>query len=263
MSVMPLSAFPIRSLLRCCGALLVMASALAHAGKPVRVYAAASLTQAVGEIADQWQRAGHPRPALVFGASSTLARQIGAGAPADVFVSADSGWMDDLDRRGRITSGTRMDLLGNRLVMIAPRGRRVAIRMQSGFDVSRAFSGRLCMGEPGIVPAGTYARQALQSMGWWTALQPRVVGTEDVRMALAFVERGECALGIVYETDARISRRVDVLARFPAGTHAPIVYPVALVRGASPDASAFHRYLRTPQARAVFERHGFTRPVVR
>ena len=240
--------------------LLLAIPGCASAQQRARVYAAASLTNALEEIADRWQRAGHPRPVLVFGASSTLAKQIESGAPADVFVSADATWMDHLDRAGRLAPGSRTALLGNRLVMIVPRGRRFPVRMQRGFDLPAAFRGRICTGEPGVVPAGTYARQALQSLGWWMALEPRLVGTEDVRTALSFVERGECALGIVYATDARISTRVEVLARFPANTHAPIVYPAALVRGASPEGRAFAQYLRSAQARAVFDRHGFTRP---
>lgn len=252
-------AVPMSAVLRAFALLLLLAaSAAAGAATPARVYAAASLTNALEELAAQWQRAGHPRPVLVFGASSTLARQIGSGAPADAFVSADPAWTLHLERRGRIPAGTRVDLLGNRLAMIVPRGRRFPVRLHRGFDLAGAFKGRVCTGEPATVPAGTYARQALRSMGWWEALEPRLVGTEDVRTALAFVERGECPLGIVYETDARISRRVEVLARFPAGTHAPIVYPAALVRGASPEARAFMHHLRSPRARAVFERHGFT-----
>lgn len=251
-------------LLRTCLLMLLLLTAEAvHAAQPARVYAAASLTDVLEELALRWQRAGHPKPTLVFGASSLLARQIGAGARADLFVSADANWMDHLDRAGRLAKGTRAELLGNRLVMIVPRGRRFPVRMERGFDLPQAFRGRLCTGEPGAVPAGTYARQALLSLGWWSALQPRLVGTEDVRTALSFVERGECALGIVYATDARVSKRVDVLATFPAGTHPPIVYPAALVRGASPEGSAFMRYLRSPQARTVFARHGFTLPRAR
>lgn len=225
---------------------------------PVRVFAAASLTNALEEIATQWQRAGHPRPVLAFGASSTLAKQVEAGAPADLFASADRTWMDYLDARGRIDRASRTDLLGNTLVLIAPKGRRFAARMQPDFRIADAFKGRLCTGEPDIVPVGIYAKQSLQKLGWWPSLQGRVVGTDDVRTALAFVERGECGAGIVYATDARISRKVDVVATFPANTHAPIVYPFAMTKHARPETTAFLRHLRTPQAAAVFRRHGFT-----
>jgi molybdate transport system substrate-binding protein len=230
-----------------------------RAGKaPARVFAAASLTNALEEIATQWQRAGHPRPVLAFGASSTLAKQIEAGAPADLFASADRKWMDYLDARNRIDRGSRVEMLGNTLVLIAPKGRRFEAKMQPGFRIADAFKGKLCTGEPGVVPVGIYAKQALEKLGWWKSLQPRIVGTDDVRTALAFVERGECGAGIVYASDARISRKVEVLAAFPANTHAPIVYPFALVKNARPEAAGFLDHLRTPQAAAVFRRHGFT-----
>jgi molybdate transport system substrate-binding protein len=234
----------------------------AHAGDgvreaPVRVFAAASLTNALDDIAAQWQRAGHPRPSLAYGASSALAKQVEAGAPADVFASADLKWMDYLDQRGRIDHASRINLLGNALVLIAPKGKRFTARMQPGFAIADAFNGKLCTGEPGVVPAGIYAKQSLENLGWWSQLHRRIVGTDDVRTALAFVERGECAAGIVYATDARISDKVEVIATFPAGTHAPIVYPFALVANARPQARAFLRYLQTPQAAAIFQRHGF------
>lgn len=225
---------------------------------PVRVFAAASLTNALDDIAAQWQRLGHPRPSLAHGASSALAKQVEAGAPADVFASADQRWMDYLDQRGRIDRATRVNLLGNTLVLIAPRGRRFAVKMQRGFGIAAAFAGKLCTGEPGVVPVGVYARQSLEHLGWWQPLQGRIVGTDDVRAALAFVERGECAAGIVYATDARISDRVEVIATFPAGTHAPIIHPFALVANARPQARAFLRHLQSAEAAAVFRRHGFT-----
>lgn len=235
------------------------AQASEHAREaPIRVFAAASLTNALEEIATQWQRMGHPRPVLAFGASSTLAKQVEAGAPADVFASADRAWMGYLDARGRIDRASRIELLGNTLVLIAPKQRAFGVKMQPGFRIADAFKGRLCMGEPDVVPSGIYAKQALAKLGWWQGLEPRIVGTDDVRTALAFVERAECGAGIVYATDARISRKVDVIATFPASTHAPIVYPFALTRNARPQAAAFLRQLRTPAAAAIFARHGFT-----
>lgn len=225
---------------------------------PVRVFAAASLTDALNDAAAHWRRAGHPQPSLAFGASSTLAKQVDAGAPADLFASADRQWMDYLARRGRIDSATRTDLLGNTLVLIAPRSKPFTARMRPDFRIAAAFHGKLCTGEPDVVPAGIYAKQALEQLGWLTTLQGRLVGTDDVRTALAFVERGECGAGIVYATDARISGAVVVVAPFPAQTHAPIVYPFALTKHARREARAFLRFLRTPQAAAIFRRHGFT-----
>lgn len=243
-------------------ALCALALALAFpalAEQPVRVFAAASLTNALGDIATEWQKAGHAKPSLAFAASSALAKQIEAGAPADVFASADVTWMDYLDQRGKLQPGTRVNVVGNSLVLIVPQGRRFPVTMKRGFDLAGAFDGKLCTGEPGVVPVGIYAREALQQLGWWNALHSRVVGTDDVRTALAFVERGECPLGIVYATDAKISRKVEVLATFPADTHKPIVYPIAAVRGARPETAAFLQFVKTSKAAAhIFAKHGFT-----
>jgi molybdate transport system substrate-binding protein len=239
---------------------LLGASLVANAEEQTRVFAAASLTNALNDIAVQWQKAGHPNLSLAFAASSTLAKQIDSGAPADVFGSADLTWMDFLGDHGRIVKESRVNLLGNQLVLIAPKGKPVNVEMKAGFDLAAAFSGKLCTGEPGVVPVGIYAKQSLEYLGWWQPLQGRIVGTEDVRTALTFVERGECALGIVYATDAAISDKVEVLATFPETSHKPIVYPFALVKGGRADAKAFLDYLTTsPQAAAVYQHYGFTR----
>jgi len=237
--------------------LSLFSCAASFAEEPVRIFAAASLTNILTEISAQWERRGHPAPRLAFGGSATMARQLAAGAPADLFVAADGRWMDELEKQGRLVPGTRTDLLGNELVLIAPRGRRFDVELRPGFPFSRAFSGKLCIGEPDVVPAGTYAKQSLESLQWWDSLQGRIVGTEDVRSALAFVERGECAAGIVYTTDAAISDRVVVIARFPLQSHAPIVFPVALLMNATPQAHDYLAYLRSQAAAAIFRRHGF------
>lgn len=238
--------------------LLVLLPFAAHAEEPARIYAAASLTNALTDIAEQWTQAGHPKPTLVFAASSALAKQIENGAPADVFASADRKWMDYLVERSRIDPASRVELLGNELVLIAPAGKEFTVEMKSGFDLAAAFKGKVCTGEPESVPVGIYAREALTTLGWWTALAPRIVGTDDVRTALAFVERGECPLGVVYATDAAISKKVAVIGRFPAETHTPIVYPFALVTGAGADSGAFLDYLKTNAATGVFKHYGFT-----
>jgi molybdate transport system substrate-binding protein len=239
-------------------ALLALAGP-AFAEQPVRVFAAASLTNALNDIGAAWEKAGHPKPSLAYAASSALAKQIEAGAPVDVFASADLAWMDYLDQRGKIAPGTRVNLLGNDLVLIVPKGQTVPVEMKGGFDFAGAFKGKLCTGEPGVVPVGIYARQSLEALGWWAALKGRIVGTDDVRTALAFVERGECPLGIVYATDAKVSSKVDVLKAFPADTHKPIVYPFAVVKGARPEAQAFVRFVQTSAAAAdIFDRYGFT-----
>ena len=246
-----------RWLIACLTALSLALGHAAGADEGVRVYAAASLTNALNDILAEWAKEGHPQPKLVLAASSTLAKQIEAGAPADIFASADLKWMDYLDERHEVVTSSRTNLLGNTLVLIAPKGKRFDVQMQPDFAIEQAFSTKLCMGEPASVPSGIYGKQALESLGWWPRLQNRVVGTDDVRTALAFVERGECALGIVYATDAAISDRVEVLAPFPANSHDPIVYPFALLEGAAPEARAFLDYLGTARAQAVFRKCGF------
>lgn len=221
----------------------------------VRVYAAASLGTALKEIAATWQAGRDDRIVANFAASSTLAKQLELGAPADLFISADRLWMDYLEQHARIDRASRRDLLGNRLVLIAPTAEPKTVAMGAG-QVPEFF-GKLCMGEPGSVPAGVYGKQALIALDWWQGLKGRIVATEDVRGALAFVERGECLLGIVYETDARGSSKVMIAGKFPASTHEPVVYPAALLVTASPVAREFFDYLSGPEARVVFLRHGF------
>ena len=236
----------------------LLGAPLAHAEEAVRVFAAASLTDALGDIARQWQKAGHPAPTLALGASSSLAKQIESGAPADLFASADLKWMEYLGDKDKVTAASRRNLLGNTLVLIAPKGRRFAVEMKQGFDLAGAFKGKLCTGEPGVVPVGIYAKQSLESLGWWKDLSGRIVGTDDVRTALAFVERGECPAGIVYATDAAISSKVEVISQFPESSHDPIIYPFALVKGGRREGQALLDYLSTAEATAVFERHGFS-----
>lgn len=236
---------------------LLLASNAARAEQAVRVFAAASLSSALNEIGQQWQQAGHPAPSLAYGASSVLAKQIAAGAPADLFASADLGWMDHVEQNNRLAAGTRISLLGNALVLIAPKGRGFKVELRAGYPIGSSFNGKLCTGETATVPAGIYAKQSLSALGWWDALQGRIVGTDDVRVALAFVERGECAAGIVYATDAAISEKVEVLATFPAGSHQAIAYPFALTADARPEAAAFLAHLKSPAAAAAFRRQGF------
>ncbi|MFZ5757234.1 MAG: molybdate ABC transporter substrate-binding protein [Pseudomonadota bacterium] len=247
---------PWRPELRCAAALLLLMSPVTIAAETVTVYAAASLTRALNDIAKEY-RAGHDADLkFSFAGSGTLARQIEAGAPAQVFASADRQWMDYLEQRGLIADGSRRELLGNTLVLITPADRPRPVRMQKGFDLPASFDGKLCTGDTASVPAGIYAKEALQNLGWWPGLEKRIVGAGDVRTALIFVERGECPLGIVYRTDA-IGSRVAVAGEFPANSHTPIIYPFALLPKATPAAQAFFRHLDGDAARAVFVRHGF------
>jgi molybdate transport system substrate-binding protein len=235
--------------------------ARAQSAAPV-VLAAASLQEALGEAADAWARQRHPRPVLSFAGSSALARQIEAGAPADLFISADEAWMDRLDQRSLLAPGSRRIIAGNRLVLIAPSDSPVKLRIAKGFPLARALgSGRLAMADPAAVPAGRYGRAALEALGVWAAVEPRVVRSENVRAALALVERGEAPLGIVYATDAAASRKVRVVGVFPASSHPPIRYPAARLKTAkAKDAPAFLAFLGSRQARVIFARHGFSAP---
>ncbi|MEA3537745.1 MAG: molybdate ABC transporter substrate-binding protein [Pseudomonadota bacterium] len=242
-------------------ALLGADPARAQSAAPV-VLAAASLQEALSEAADAWARQRHPRPVLSFAGSSALARQIEAGAPADLFISADEAWMDRLEQRSLLAPGSRRVIAGNRLVLIAPSDSPVKARIAKGFPLARALgSGRLTMADPAAVPAGRYARAALEALGVWAAVEPRVVRSENVRAALALVERGEAPLGIVYATDAAASRKVRVVGVFPASSHPPIRYPAARLRTAkAKDAPAFLAFLGSRQARVIFARHGFSAP---
>lgn len=244
-------------------ALLAFAMPAARAGEgaaaPVTVFAAASLKESLDAAARAWEREGGVPVRVSYAASSALARQIARGAPADVFLSADRDWMDDLDRRGLLRAGSRRDLLGNTLVLVAPRAARMPpVALSRPASVASALGdGRLALALTASVPAGKYARAAFGSLGLWDALKPRVVESENVRAALLLVARGEARMGVVYASDARAEPRVRVLAAFPARTHPPIVYPVAVTAASRhPRATAFAAWLRTPAARAVFRRHG-------
>jgi molybdate transport system substrate-binding protein len=233
----------------------------AHA-RPLTVFAAASLKEAFDEIAAAFaaQQRGE-RPVIAYAASSALARQIESGAPADVFVSADLDWMDVLDRAGLLLPGTRRNIAGHALVLVAPADRPVRLAPAPGFAlVAAVHGGRLALADPVSVPAGRYARAALTALGVWPAVAPHVAPAENVRVALALVARGEAPLGVVYATDAHDDPRVMVAGTFPAATHPPIVYPAAAVTGAQPAARAFLAFLGTAQAQAILARHGFVAP---
>ena len=240
--------------------LFSLTSAAADAGKPpVTVFAAASLSNVLQELGHGFTRETSIPVRFSFAASSALARQIENGAPADVFFSADLEWMDYLEMRRLIRSDTRRRALGNRLVLIAPAGSKVKLKIEPGFPLAAVLGkGRLATGDPDAVPVGRYARQALTALGVWNAVADRIVRADSVRSALAFVDRDEAPLGIVYETDALIDKRVRVVDVFPDDTHMPIVYPIALTSGATADAARFVAYIRGPAGDAGFKAYGFT-----
>ncbi|MCA3248411.1 MAG: molybdate ABC transporter substrate-binding protein [Azospirillum sp.] len=226
----------------------------------ITVYAAASLAGAFEAMVEPLRAQGIS-PRFSFAASSTLARQIEQGALADVFASADEEWMDHLGARGLVAPGTRRVFAGNRLVLIAPadRPRAADIGPATDFAALLGPGGRLAVGDPAHVPAGRYARQAFEALGRWSDLRGRIAAADNVRAALALVERGEAPLGVVYATDARASARVAVVGIFPADLHPPIVYPAAIVaRRDAPAARAFLAYLESADGKAVLRRFGFT-----
>lgn len=227
----------------------------------VLVFAAASLTDALQEIGAAYERTSTVRVKMSFDASSNMARQIEAGAPADLFFSADTQWMDYLQSRNLVQTASRHNVVGNRLVLIAPAASRIKLKIAPHFPLAAALGdGHLATGAPDSVPIGRYARAALSTLGVWDEVAGRIVGAENVRAALMYVARGEAPLGIVYASDALIDKNVRVVDTFPANTHEPILYPVALTRTAKPETAGFLSYLLGPQAHAVFIRYGFTEP---
>ncbi|ETI59051.1 molybdenum ABC transporter substrate-binding protein [Sphingobium sp. C100] len=252
-------------LLRALALLSLLCAPMAQAAPDRRgplLLAAASMQEAMTAAADAWAARGHPRPVLSFAGSSALARQIKAGAPADLFLSADEDWMNDVERAGLIMRGTRADLAGNRLVLVRPAKGRVSLRVGRNMPIARALGrGRLAMANPDSVPAGKYGKAALTALGVWPSVEARVARADNVRAALALVERGATPLGIVYATDARASRSVAVVGTFPAYSHAPIRYPLArLATSRNQDAEAFRRFLLSATGRSILARYGFSAP---
>ncbi len=244
--------------------------ALAAAVLPLRagadellIFAAASLKPALDEIiaTPETQAIGEIKAS--YAASSQLEHQIEAGAPASIFISADQDWMNAADAKGKIVKATRVDLLGNALVLVAPKDSKVALTIAPKFDLAGALGkdGHLALGEPNSVPAGKYAKASLTSLGVWDSIEARVVSADNVRAALNFVAKGEAPLGVVYRSDAVSEPAVRVVDTFPDASHAPIVYPIAIVADHdTPAARRFLERLRTPAAQAIFTRYGFDAP---
>lgn len=241
----------------CLTALFTMSFTVNAAGD-LKVYAASSMTNAIDEIAQNFEDKYKVTITPVYGGSSSIARQIMNGAPADVFISANTKWMDYLVDNGVVRSDSVTNLVHNRLVLIAP------ISSDSmPFDLSNASEwetalngGRLALGNPGSVPAGMYAKESLTTLGVWNHIQSEVAPAKNVRLALALVERGEAPLGAVYKTDARLTDKVKVVAEFSDKTHSPIVYPAALVNDRT-ESKQFFQYLKSDEAKTVFMRYGF------
>jgi molybdate transport system substrate-binding protein len=242
-------------------AVLLWCAPVARAASPegVLIFAAASLTDALTEVADAYATAGKPKPVLSFAASAALAKQIENGAPAVMFISADEQWMDYLAERKLIAADTRASFLGNTLVLIAPADRPLNVTIAPSFPLAQALGiGKLSLADPESVPAGRYAKAALESLGVWGSVEANVVRGDNVRNALAFVERGEAAAGIVYGTDAVLTKKVVVAGVFPADSHPPISYPLAVTAAHdTPAARAFKDFLLGEDAKAVYRKYGF------
>jgi molybdate transport system substrate-binding protein len=230
----------------------------------ILVFAAASLTDALQELGAAYEKTAAVQIKMSFDASSNLAHQIEAGAPADLFFPADAQWMDYLESRHLIQSATRRNVVGNQLVLIAPAESRIKLEIAPHFALAAALGqGRLATADPDSVPAGRYARSALATLGVWDGVAGRLARAENVRAAMRYVARGEAPLGIVYSSDALVDRSVRVVDTFPADTHEPIVYPLALTTSARGEALGFWAYLLGPQGRAVFVKYGFTEPAAK
>ncbi|PSW05441.1 molybdate ABC transporter substrate-binding protein [Photobacterium lipolyticum] len=239
---------------------LVISVAPTYASEKVTVFAAASLTNAITELAGLYKEKAGIDATLSFASSSTLARQIAQGAPADIYLSANNKWMDYVSQQQMIEPETRQSLLTNSLVLVAPKSYSDdKIEVSASWDLSQALQGtRLAVGDPAHVPAGRYAKESLQTLGLWQQAEPLLARANNVRSALVLVERGEAMLGMVYKTDALISKQVKQVAEIPASSHQPIEYPIAIVNAMSrPEVKDFYQFLQSEQALAVFTKYGF------
>ena len=240
---------------------LGQARPVAQTGDAVLVFAAASLQNVLDDLAAPVLKATGVRMRMSYAASSALARQIESGAPAGLFISADLDWMNYLADRKLIRVESRVNLLGNQLVLVATKGHATRLKIRPGFNLAQALDReRLALPDPVAVPAGKYAREALTKLGVWDSVAKKIAATENVRAALVLVARGEAPLGIVYRTDALVEPGVVIVDAFPESTHVPIVYPAAVTATASAAAVKVLDYLKSPAARVVFDKYGFTAP---
>lgn len=234
-------------------------SAVLAQDKSLTVFAAASMKNALDDVSAAYTEKSGVKIVASYAASSALAKQIEQGAPADIFVSADIAWMDYVIGKKTINEPTRINLLGNSLVLIAPKDSKIdKVAIGPGFDLAKlAGDGKIATGDVRAVPAGKYARAALEKLGVWQAAEPKLAMAENVRTALALVARAEAPLGIVYSTDAKIEPGVRIVGTFPAGSHAAIIYPVAATATAKPEAAGYLAFLRSSAAKTIFEKYGF------
>jgi molybdate transport system substrate-binding protein len=229
-------------------------------GGDLVVFAAASMKNALDSVNAQWKKETGKSAKISYASSSALAKQIENGAPAQVFISADLAWMDYIAKKNLVRADTRSNLLGNRIVLIAPKDQAKAVDIKPGFDLAKVIGdGRLAMANVDSVPAGKYGKASLEKLGIWPSVAGKLAQAENVRAALLLVSRGEAPAGIVYQTDAASDKGVIIIGRFPEDTHPPIIYPIALMAGAThPDAAALLAYIKSAKAKPLFEAEGFT-----
>jgi molybdate transport system substrate-binding protein len=239
--------------------LIVLMSTSSFAAEKINVFAAASLKNALDVVSASWKADTNKDAVLSYAASNALAKQIEAGAPADVFVSADLTWMKYLTDKNLISKGSDIQLLGNEIVLVAPKDSKIELKIENGFKLADAVGdGKLAMANVDTVPAGKYGKAALEKLGVWPSVESKVAQTENVRAAMKLVELGEAPLGIVYATDAKADAAVKVVGTFPSDSHPPIIYPAGLVAASqNPDAAEFLKYLQSDKAKAIFEGQGF------
>jgi len=238
--------------------LLALVAAIPARAETITVFAAASLKDALDENVKAFEGKAGDKVVVSYAASSALAKQIEAGAPADLFISADLDWMDYLEQRKLIKTDTRRNLLRNRLALIAPADSKVSVDIVPGFPIAKLLgNGRLAMANPDAVPAGKYGKASLQALGVWKDVETKVASAENVRAALVLVARGEAPLGIVYRTDAAVDPKVRVVGLFPENTHPAIIYPIAETAAAKRASAGFLAWLNRPEARAIFQKYGF------
>jgi molybdate transport system substrate-binding protein len=236
------------------------AKSAAADAKTITVFAAASMKNALDEANAAYTKKSGVKITASYASSSALAKQIEQAAPTDAFLSADIAWMDYVAKKDAIKASTRINLLGNKIVLIAPKDSKINnVVIEQGFDLAKlAGDGRIATGDVTSVPVGKYAKAALEKLGAWNAAQSKFAMAENVRAALALVSRGEAVLGIVYATDAKVDPGVKIVGNFPEGSHPPIIYPLAATKDAKPETAAYLSFLRSSDARAIFEKYGFT-----
>ncbi len=253
-----------RSLLAACAALVLSGSSLLSPAfaddAKLTIFAAASLKTALDQVSAAWTADSKKETAISYAGSSALAKQIEGGAPADIFISADTDWMKYLADKNLVDAKGVVNLLGNEIVLVAPKDSKADIKIEKGFDLPGAVgSGKLAMADVKAVPAGKYGKASLEALGAWAGVEAKVAQAENVRAALKLVATGEAALGVVYVTDAHAEPAVKVVGTFPADSHPPIIYPVTVLAASkNPDAAGFVKYLQTAKAADIFKQQGFT-----